>query len=189
MSASPALPSYTEVTNALKKTPGKFNGAQVHGLICGLICTNPGRKDDSWKAAIVGNKKDAKVEELLQQLYENSYHQMTEFSFEFMLLLPDDDVDINLRAETLGLWCMGFLTGLEQARAEINNRASEEINEALNDMTEISQVNYEEVTSTDEDETAYFELVEYVRLAALMIFHELRSNPPGPTTIKSNLLH
>ena len=41
-------------------------------------------------------------------------------------------------------------------------------------MVEIAKMNYEEVVESEEDETAYVELVEYVRMAAILIYEELR---------------
>lgn len=191
MTTTPSLPSYSEVASALKKTAGHYNASQVHGLMCGLICATSGQADTHWEKMLFGKEKNPQIEEILQELYENSFHQISEFSFEFSLLLPDDDNDINQRAEALGLWCQGFLTGLEQAKVPIKNREPSEVTEALDDLIEISQVNYGDISSSDEDETAYFELVEYVRLAALMIFHDLNSGgaSDAPNPEENSALH
>lgn len=189
MGTTSSLPTYTEVANALKKTPTKFDAAQTHGLMCGLICATSGKANPHWESMLFGKQKESPTLAILQQLYETSYHQMSEFSFEFSLLLPEDTDDINQRTEALGLWCQGFLTGLEQSKIPIQNHPSPEIAEALDDLIEISQVNYGDIADDDEDETAYFELVEYVRLAALMIFHELKSNNLPNAAGDNNLLH
>lgn len=171
-----SLPSYSELADALEKTKSTFNAAQVHGLLCGLICASAGDFDKgAWQKRILGTKKNRQSVELLQQLQETSYHQMTDFSFEFSLILPEDSIDINARTEALGLWCQGFLTGLDKSAKQIKQHGSEEMQDALNDIIEIAKVNYGDLTDNDEDEAAYFELVEYVRLAALMIFHEMKS--------------
>lgn len=172
---TPTLPTCDEITSALKKIPSDFSAAQVHGLFCGFICLLGGKNSESWKKRLLGKKQNKEAEETLQELYEISYHQISEFSFEFDLLLPDDDVDINVRAEALGLWCQGFITGLAQEGKPIEQYSSPEITETLNDIIEISQVSYGEIVDTDEDESSYFELVEYVRLGVLMIFTELQS--------------
>lgn len=189
MNTSSSLPNYAEITEALKKTPANYNASQVHGLMCGLICANSGKPDRQWESLLFGTTKDKQAVDVLLQLYETSYHQMSEFSFEFALLLPEDTLDINQRAEALGLWCQGFLTGLEQSKIPLENRPASEITEAIDDLIEISQVNYGDIATSDEDETAYFELVEYVRLAALMIFHELKSPSSPSNPSENNLLH
>ena len=56
------------------------------------------------------------------------------------------------------------MAGLQNADIPIENHASETLTEALDDIIEIAQVNYDEISATEEDEAAYFELVEHVRL-------------------------
>jgi uncharacterized protein len=190
MKEIPPLPSYGELATALTEAKTNANAAQIHGLFCGYISATSGKMDKQWEKTVFGNKKiQPACRELLVQLYEISYHQMSEFSFEFSLLLPDDDTNINFRTENLGLWCQGFLTGLEQSDVPLKNRDASELTEALDDIVEVAQVNFGDIADDDEDETAYFELVEYVRLAALMIFQELKSSNPNNTSDESNLLH
>ncbi|HLB57788.1 MAG TPA: UPF0149 family protein [Gammaproteobacteria bacterium] len=178
MSEISFLPNYSELNAILQKTQPNSNIAQVHGLLCGLICATSGNKQSHWEKLILGDKKSKKTQDTLRQLYETSYHQLSEFSFEFALVLPDDNIDINIRAEALGLWCQGFLTGLENTDIHVKkNQLPAEVIEALDDLTEIAQINFGDMATNEEDETAYFELIEYVRLAVLMIYHELKSDP------------
>jgi uncharacterized protein YgfB (UPF0149 family) len=184
---TPSLPTYTEVTNALKSTEMPFQAAQVHGYICGLLCATHGKIDNSWQNAVLGDKKNRNAREMLQQLFETSYHLISEFSFEFLLILPADRSDINVRTEALSSWCQGFLTGLKQCHVPIENRNPSDVTETLNDFIEIAKVNYGDMNANEEDETAYFELVEYVRLGVLMIFHEL--NTPAAEEETDDKLH
>ena len=182
-------PDYTELSAALVDAKLNFSTAQVHGLFCGFICAGNIKDHHAWEKQLFGTQKikDAHCLELLQQLYELTHQQLKEFSFEFSLFLPDDETDINLRAEALGLWCQGFVTGLQPVTGASHNPMKDEIQEALNDITEIAQVNYGDIADDDEDEVAYFELVEYVRLAALMIYHELKSGTPHHLTTNDPL--
>jgi hypothetical protein len=185
MNQTPVLPNYVELTRTFQKSMPNSNVAQIHGLICGTICAISGRDIDMAKLFPLA-KKSKKTKTLLQQMYEASYHELSEFSFEFSLILPTDDVDINTRAESLGLWCQGFLTGLGQVPA---SEVSGEVNEALEDMMEISKINFGDIATNDEDETAYFELVEYVRLSILMIFHELKKDTQIMDTNETPSIH
>lgn len=189
MSTASTLPTYSAVTSALKQTPGKFNASQVHGLFCALLCTNSSKDNSQWQKIVMCDEKNQKSQDILQELYENSYHQMSEFSFEFALLLPNDTKDINTRTEALGLWCQGFLAGLKQSHIRITHREPGEVTDALNDLTEIAQVTYGDIPASEEEETAYFELVEYVRLAILMIFHELKTDSLQKDPGENDLLH
>jgi uncharacterized protein YgfB (UPF0149 family) len=190
MTQIPALPSYNEIADALVNVNPILSPAEVHGLFCGYITATGGAVDNRWEKFVLGKNKDETSRELLQQLYETSYHQMSEFSFEFSLLLPDDDSDINIRTEALGSWCQGFLSALQQCEIPIKNREESDVTETLNDIIEIAQVNYGDIVDDDEDETAYFELVEYVRLGALLIFHDMKSTTPNqPSNNDDNVLH
>jgi uncharacterized protein YgfB (UPF0149 family) len=173
------FPNYDEVAFALSSTTSAFQPPDAHGLMCGFICATAGKSSD-WEGLITGDATEPESFaglEVLRQLYEFSYHQMSEFSFEFSLLLPSDQEDINVRTEALGLWCQGFLTGLGDARATLEQLTSEEVTDAFNDLVEIAQVNFGEITASDEEETAYYELEEHVRLIVLLMFNELRAAP------------
>lgn len=179
MSKTPSLPSYTELESALRKIEPNSNVAQIHGFICGVLCVTSGEIGDIWKKILPTAKNPKKTKVMLTEIYENTYHQLNEFSFEFSLLLPDDEDDINARAEALGLWCQGFLTGLEESPEPVRKHAPAEVVEGLDDLLEIAKINFGDIASNEEDETAYYELSEYVRLTVLMIYQELKSGYSG----------
>lgn len=181
MSLLPTQITYQELANALKKADSSFKPAEVHGFICGILAATGGKLDNTWIKTFTGAKKNRALNDCLQQLLETSYHEMSEFSFEFSLLLPEDEEPILIRSESLGAWCEGFLTGLNKYHVPLKNRSPSDTTESINDMIEISQINFDEVSEDDEDENAYFELVEYVRLAVLMIFQELNTQAKSRT--------
>ncbi len=189
MAITPSLPNYTDVTTALDATETPFLVAQVHGFICGLLCATSGKTDNSWQKKVLAEHKSKAAREILQQLFETSFHLISEFSFEFTLLLPDDKTAINLRTEALGSWCQGYLSGLKHCHVPIENREPSEITDTLNDILEISQVNYDDLQQDEENEAAYFELLEYIRLAVLMIFHEFKNPSPEIGSDQDSWLH
>ena len=90
--------------------------------------------------------------------------------------LPDDDESLEDRTIALAQWCSGFLAGL--ASAGSLDTLSSEATEAIGDLQEIARA---AVTSLDaqaeaaeEDEMAYAEIVEYVRVVVLMFHEEFR---------------
>lgn len=186
-----SLPKYSELSHALSKTTLKLHPSQVHGLICGILCGNPNSKA-AWEELVTGDhdKESGKTHELLQALYDTSAKQLNEFLFEFQLILPSDSKELPARAEALTLWCQGVLTGLKLAEVPIVDRKPGEITEAINDLIEIAKMNYEDVISSEEDEAAYVELVEYVRMAVIMIYQDLREDETTRrSTHTSNHLH
>lgn len=167
------LPTYAELTQALGDTTLKLHPSQIHGLICGILCGQPNNAA-IWTEWLKGEKITRKVAQLLKKLYEGSERQLKEFAFELQLLLPMDTEDLTARAEALTLWSQGFLTGLKLVNVPIVSREPSEATEAINDLIEIAKMNYEEVVANEEDEAAYMELVEYVRMAAILIYQDKR---------------
>jgi uncharacterized protein YgfB (UPF0149 family) len=184
-----SMPTYRELNQALSKTTLKFHPSQVHGLICGILCGNP-KSSAAWEELVTGGEDSAKTHTILQGLFDASGKQLDEFLFEFQLVLPPDADDLPARAEALTLWCQGFLTGLKLAQVQIIDREPGEMTEAINDLIEIAKMNYEEVVASEEDEAAYIELVEYVRMAVILIYQDMREEDvKAKTTSSSNHLH
>jgi uncharacterized protein len=189
MNQTTAYPEYSEINDALNKTGATLPAAEAHGLMCGVICATRDENNPEWEKLVLGNKKNQAAKNILRQLYISSHSQISHFALEFTLVLPDDAVDINERAEALGIWCQGFLVGLQQGTLTLSDKAEPEAAEALHDIAEIAQVSYGDIASAEEDETAYVELVEYVRLAVLMLYHEFRNLPPVTTQLHGGQLH
>jgi len=165
--------NFNNLAELLHATTSDFNPSELHGLICGLLFSHAA--EAHFKKLVLKKIKDETYQSELTQLFETSFTKLNEFSFEFTLLLPDDDVDINIRAEFLGLWCQGFLIGLKKAKIPIKNLPQNETSETLKDIIEIAKINFGNIVDDDEDESAYFELVEYVRLGVLMLFQDLKT--------------
>ncbi|MES2216883.1 MAG: UPF0149 family protein [Pseudomonadota bacterium] len=169
-------PDYSEIANALTKTAATISPSEAHGLMSGIICSSPDSDSPLWEKVLLGPKKSEPGKKILYQLFQYTETQISEFALEFVPVLPDDSADINERTECLGLWCQGFLVGLQQGTLTLPEDGDSEAAGALHDLTEIAQVNHGgSDNGNEEEETAYFELVEYVRLAVLMLYHELRT--------------
>jgi uncharacterized protein YgfB (UPF0149 family) len=170
------LPTYTELDLALSKTQSKMHPSQVHGLICGILCGNADTQSE-WETLMSGGEKiSPSVHQTLQALYDATQKQLSDFLFELQILLPAEAVELPQRAEALTLWCQGMLTGLKLSQVPITDREPSELTEAINDFIEIAKMNYEDVVSNEEDEVAYTELVEYVRMAVILIYQELQGS-------------
>lgn len=180
------MPTYTELTSALNKTALKLHGSQVHGLISGVLCGNS-QNTAAWEELVTGGKEPGKTHEVLQTLHDISAKQLDEFLFEFQLVLPPESDELPVRAEALTLWCQGFLTGLKFVQVRITDREPGEITEAINDLIEIAKMNYEDVVANEEDEEAYVELVEYVRMAVILIYQYVRESTASKKSTGNHL--
>lgn len=177
MSQVSSLPSYAVLTKTLHRFQSNTNASQIHGLLCGYLCATAADKvNNTWEKYFPTIKKSKKLYQQLQDIIEVSYRQLTEFSFEFYLILPTEKTNINARSEALGLWCQGFLTGLDTIHISHLQNQPGDVSEAIKDILEISEISYGDIAENEEDESSYLELVEYVRLSVLMIFQELRTN-------------
>lgn len=182
-----SLPNYTDLRLILNHTALKLHPSQAHGLIAGILSGNP--NNPAWEALVTGEKESSAAHDVLQNLYDLSAQQLKEFLFEFQLLLPGENESLPQRAEALTLWCQGFLTGLKLSQVQIVDREPSEMTEALNDLIEIAKMDYEEVVASEEDEAAYIELVEYVRMAIILIYQDLRDKTTDQKVISRNHLH
>jgi uncharacterized protein len=171
------LPSFEEVHLVLSYLNAEMDAAEMHGMLCGFICAGQKMDGSALLSPILGGIGDSpserKYQQVLIDVYDASVEQLKSMNFDFQMLLPDDDAPLPNRAEALGEWCQGFLAGLGLAQVKMEEGKSKESREAMNHIAEISQIDYENLSICEEDEKAYAEVLEYVRMAVLMVFTEL----------------
>lgn len=165
------LPSFNEVQTIFNQIDAFLHAAELHGFIAGLLIGHQST-EMAWLAFLQSEITKDKTHPLLQTLFVTSQNQLQEFLFEFNLLLPDDEAELDSRAEALTFWCQGFLAGIHDTPLFAAESENLEVKEAIKDITEIAKMNYEAVSASEEDEEAYFELVEYVRMAVIFIYQE-----------------
>jgi uncharacterized protein YgfB (UPF0149 family) len=119
----------------------------------------------------------------LMQIHQISVEQMNDIEADFELMLPDDDEPLEMRIEALGAWCQGFVYGLAVGGIKEDTELPEDSKELITDILEISRAGYvadnEAELATDEgnseeDEVAFMEVSEYVRMGVLLIYEELQ---------------
>lgn len=182
------LPSYAELSKALSETTSKMHASQAQGFMCGVLCGHV--EHNAWMSLVTGDEKPAK-NETLQATYDVTAKQLKDFSFELAMILPGENAALPERAEALTLWCQGLLTGLKLAGIPIVDREPSEITEAIDDIIEIAKMDYDEVVPSEEDEEAYTELVEFVRMAVILIYQDAHEGdaPKRKKETASNRLH
>lgn len=156
--------------------------AECHGIACGLLCR-------LWDASLDVFIDLLDVLELvkdpgtglrisLEELLNSSRAQLADEDMGLSLWLPDDDETLEDRTMALSQWCSGFLAGLGSSGDEPLKAMSDEGNEALKDLQQISGADVTDTTESEKDEKAFFEIVEYIRVVILMIREDLRG-PEG----------
>lgn len=184
---SQALPTFADLNQLLDKTANKMNPAQAQGFICGLLLRQS-EHTSGWEHLITGEDQAAPIADALRSFMKATAKQLSDFTFDFQLILPEDETDLSFRAESLTLWCQGFLSGMKTAEVPLTGHTSSDVTEAIQDIVEIAKMRYEEVVDNEEDEAAYTELVEFVRMAVILIYQELNGRE-GTTHSSSKSLH
>ncbi|MEM7432003.1 MAG: UPF0149 family protein [Pseudomonadota bacterium] len=187
---------HDQLDAALKRCGSSWDAAQTHGLLSGRLAVGGVEAAGGWLAQVLEGTNDsdalrAECEQLLGDLLGGTHQQLTERQSEFVLLLPDDEDSTSTRATALAHWCEGFLHGLVslEQREDMRQRlAAEPLADIIRDLLQITRAEAD-LDSTDDDDAAYFELVEYVRVAVQLAYEELADlrNPDAP--IQSERLH
>ncbi|MGK0441129.1 MAG: hypothetical protein ACJA0N_000925 [Pseudohongiellaceae bacterium] len=194
--SKPLLPDFDDVATVFWRLGSMFSPSQLHGHLMGQLAVGAESVEADWldqawqliDAVESGAEED---NQLINELLVNTQAIFAEGSLDGQLLLPDDDVELSQRVECLGFWCQGFLTGFalagKQRQSDKGEQAySNEVSEALSDMASIAQIGLTEDDGEERHENDFFEVIEYVRLAAMNIYFEClpKQEPPVETAVK-----
>lgn len=153
-----------------------INPAELHGVFCGRISTGEQLTHldlDRLLIELVDIDPDV-LDELrddFRGLYSYCQAQIQHQGFDFSPLLPDDDYPLRERTEALGEWCQGYLFGLGAAGANLESIDIQDVADVLKDLAAFAKLRAEDVD--EDDESSYMELVEYVRVAVLLVHAHL----------------
>lgn len=190
------FPSYDSVAQLLKSSHAVASTSEFHGLLCGLLCSGKKLPGDPLKWArsvmseVEGELSDNREQlQILVDLFEMTQAKIAHMDFDFQMLLPCDDADLTLRAKELGYWCQGFVAGLGLGGMHWEEKITSDIEEALHTISDIAQIDYLKLDVTENDEIAYIEVSEYVRLAVLSIYADVAGATKPSLTESSGSLH
>jgi len=180
---------YQDIAEALRRASIPVDAADCHGLLCGLICAAGFADQKIWVAEIFEayNPKDllqAEAYRLLQRLYEETLVRLNSPELDFELLLPDDEDPLRDRTESLVNCCCGFLSGLGLGGLPAQDQLSDEVAELLEDLSQISRVDFDLDNPDEEEQVAFEEVMEYVRVGVLFVHDELQPGTTAQQTIQ-----
>lgn len=175
-------PDFDDLATIFWRLGSMFSPSQLQGQLMGQLAvgaelTEADWLDQAWQL-IDGVEPGAEEDnQQLRDLLSNTQAVFAEGSLDGELLLPDDDVELSQRVECLGFWCQGFLAGFalagKQKQADKGQQAySNEVSEALSDMAAIAQIGLTDDDAGEQSESDFFDVLEYVRLAAMNIYFE-----------------
>ncbi len=153
------------------------SAAEAHGVLTGMICASGPVELSDWWAQIREDDEQAAVPALLGQVHAETSTSLAELTGTFDLMLPDDEDDLGDRAEALHLWCNGFLYGYGVAGGKDPSQLPDDAAEVLRDIGQFAQASFDLGDDDEEDELAYSELVEYLRVGVLLLHETLHPRP------------
>lgn len=198
------------IDSALSRLGLPVSASEGHGLLCGLICARGYVECDAWvalmdednleqlisedpQALINVNKagtRDLSVDadgQLLQQLHRETLNEFGSGECDFYPVLPDDDESLADRTDALAEWCQAFLFGLAAGGIKDFSTLPEQVEEISRDLVEFSHALHGDTDENEQDEFAYVELVEYIRVGVQLVFEEL--NSAGGESSDNKVLH
>jgi len=183
-----SFPDIPQLEDLLFNVDAALGATEAHGALCGMLCAQGATEASQWMLHVLGEHEETsqllrQTGKKLLQIHQMSVEQMNGTEAEFELMLPDDDEPLETRVEALGTWCQGFVYGLAVGGIKEDTVLPEDSKELIRDIVEISRAGYvadneaelaTDEEDTEEDEVAFMEVCEYVRMGILLIYEELQ---------------
>ena len=176
--------AFHDVARALSEAGSTVLAAEAHGYLCGALCVRRDFGLAEWLDEILPDGSTADHGRF-ESLREASGVTLAGTEMEFQPLLPADEEPLSVRGEALGAWCQGFLYGFGSAGTANRSGLPESVSEFLADLARISQVGDVGSGAEEDEEAAYAELVEFLRVGVQLVYDELaalRAGQPATRT-------
>ncbi|WP_313450483.1 YecA/YgfB family protein [Stutzerimonas kunmingensis] len=163
---------YAAFATLLAGAPQTVSPAELHGLLLGRSCAGAGFDVEPWltdASDLLGEAPQDNIRQALIGLQEMVKGELAGDDIAVVLLLPSDDAPLAERAVALGQWCQGFLAGFGLTAGD--RALSAEAMEVLQDLSAIAQIQ-DSLEESEDGETDYMEVMEYLRVAPLLLFTE-----------------
>ncbi len=176
MSYEVKLVGHEVLTQAMAEIDTDLVASEVQGIAFGFVCLKDMRQAEMvWAKFILDEFQEVLEDpkyipflEMMGHLFRGCQADLFSGEYGITLCLPDDETAFAARAAALSAWCKGFMYGLGIAgKPEVLN--TEDIQDALSDLSEMIDLDYDEQDEL-QNEAAFVELIEYVRLVPVMIF-------------------
>jgi uncharacterized protein YgfB (UPF0149 family) len=177
---------------ALSQLGAVIEAPECHGALVGRLLATPWSEDGfpaalstaDWVMELL-NEADVQLDEasakapdtaralgILEETWAATVAALLDPDNRFAPVLPDDERPLGLRARALGEWCAGFLSGLAEGGGLAGTEVSDDAREIIGDFIEITRIEPSPLRDNDA-ESAFMELVEYVRAGTMLVAEEL----------------
>lgn len=175
--------TFSELQLALHRGDADYDVAESQAIACGMLVVNTAADKLVWVKLLVGdieaeNKAQHAAIALLGKLFEQTKCQLQDSNLEFNVMIPEDDATLVDRVNAIQEWCHGFLLGVSLSGVKDHSSLPEDTRDLLADFASIGSsgdFDFDEEEDEDsESEEALIEIVEYLRMGALLINEELQ---------------
>ena len=176
---------YSELLRVFNAAHALTDPAEAHGVLAGALCAAATYSIEDWLAEVL---PEGEVEpgagSALQELFDQTRVALFGHDMRLALLIPGDEQPIEQRTAALCQWCTGFLYGLAGQGAADPERLPGDAGEVVRDIGEITRAGVDGADAAEENEAAFSELVEFVRVGVQLVYEELdaRRRPPRPAS-------
>lgn len=171
-------PEYHDIAAMLAAANTPFSPAYVHGMMSGLLCTDIRTTQKRWEFFLSEQQSLVTIaadNESLNKLFMLTATHLEEAPGAMVLLLPEDEEAFGMRLRALSAWCDGFLEGISLDNPGLQLPIVQEV---LGDLVKIKEV-VTDAKSSQENETFYVEIVEFIRVAVLVLQAECQPMSQG----------
>lgn len=179
--------TFREIASVLESAGSQVVAAEGHGCLCGALCVSPTYTLERWLDELVVIDSDENPGTQVPQdaalglLFADTQRALRGDEMEFEPLLPDDDEPLERRALALSQWCQGFLYGFGTGNPIRNEDLNAQVNEILRDLSHIAAAAVDVGAAGEDEEEAYAEVVEYLRVGVQLVHDELALTREGAT--------
>lgn len=183
------VPQLPDFEHSLRLGQGILDAAELaecHGVLCGFLAVSPqaGVEDflGQLHALQLLDHPGQPLRAMLEELFAATVAQLEDEEMGFRLWLPDDREPLEERTEALARWCTGLLAGLA-SQGDLG-ALSGEAGEAVKDLEQIARAGLSAggdggAEARENDERAFTEIAEYVRVVTLMLREDFRGPDEG----------
>jgi uncharacterized protein YgfB (UPF0149 family) len=170
------LPLHQTVELQLLEAECDHSASEVHGILLGLIAAtgHPGFMqwlNEFMPAFQHPDRAHPEALKALAMLHVATAKSVADEGFDVPLLLPDDEIVIDVRTAALADLSRGLLLGIAAGGVDSQTDLSEDSGEIISDLTELCHI----VSGDDGDEDAYTELSDYLAVSVRLLHVELKS--------------
>lgn len=166
-------PSHSDLARLLEGARALTEVPEAHGTLVGALCAGDSFGLQDWFGEVFPEGRPGAAQQGMQELYRWTREALAAGELRFVPVLPDDDAPVAERAQALGEFCQGFLYGLGTSALPDPEALPTQVAEIVRDIGAITHVGVDPDESDEENEQAYAELVEFVRVGVQLLFDEL----------------